>query len=141
MRIYLASRWNNPCQKALVELLRGHGFDVYDYHQSIDPSRLSEVGHEHAEAKKGFVENSEALQMCDVCVLVCPAGRESHLELGVALGKGKNGYVLTSCPDDLELMYGLATDVYDNTASLLNELYQYREDVEDGGSWDGGPNT
>ena len=54
---------------------------------------------------------------------MAPAGRSGHLELGWALGAGKNGYVLLDqAPERWDIMYQFATGVYESMADLLQEL-------------------
>ena len=58
-RIYVASSWRNEYYPEVVAKLREAGHDVYDFHNDI-----------------------EAMEACDVCVLVLPCGRSAHTEAG-----------------------------------------------------------
>lgn len=63
------------------------------------------------------LENSNSL------VLVYPAGRSAHMELGYALGLSKPGYVLLDADADADrwdVMLGLATGVYRDIDALVN---------------------
>lgn len=56
-------------------------------------------------------------------VMVMPAGKSGHLELGWALGKGKRGYVLfESEPKRVDVMYQFATDIFFNYKELVDAL-------------------
>lgn len=60
------------------------------------------------------------LDRCDLAILVLPAGRSGHLELGYVLGQGKPGYVLfDEQPPRWDVMYGLATDVFFSLEDLI----------------------
>ena len=61
-------------------------------------------------------------------VLIAPAGRSAHLELGWTLGQGKRGYVLLE-PDSQrwDVMYQFATGVFTDVESLILELESRKE--------------
>ena len=52
-------------------------------------------------AAEGFTLDMDALKACDTLVLVLPCGRSAHLELGYAIGAGKqNDHLLSPwCTD------------------------------------------
>lgn len=59
-------------------------------------------------------------------VMVMPAGKSGHLELGWSLGKGKRGYVLFDKePDRVDIMYQFATDIFFDFDELVSELKKY----------------
>lgn len=63
------------------------------------------------------------LNRCDIAVLVYPAGRSGHLELGYATGLGKTTYVLLDKePDRFDVMLGFAEDVFTSAEELILEL-------------------
>jgi nucleoside 2-deoxyribosyltransferase len=63
------------------------------------------------------------LDRADIVVLVLPAGKSGHLELGYALGKGKKGYILLDGePERYDVMYNFATEVFTNRDDLLRAL-------------------
>lgn len=111
MKIYVASSWRNAYQPAVVEFLREHGHEVYDFRNPgldaqgfqwrfVDPEWQSWTPEEyrralkHPAAEMGFGLDMEALRWCDACVLVQPAGTSSHLELGWSVGAGKQTAIL-----------------------------------------------
>lgn len=63
------------------------------------------------------------LDWCEAGVMVCPAGKSAHLELGYLLGQGKRGYILLNGrPERWDVMYRFATGVFDNLHDLLEAL-------------------
>lgn len=53
------------------------------------------------------------LDRCDVAVLVYPAGRSAHTEMGYVLGQRKKAYILLDKePERWDVMLGLATGVF-----------------------------
>ena len=56
-------------------------------------------------------------------VLVMPAGRSAHIELGYIIGQGKPGYVLFDQePERFDVMYNFATDVCFSVEELMAAL-------------------
>ncbi len=64
------------------------------------------------------------LNRCTMGVLVLPAGRSGHLELGVMLGQGKPGFILLEGkdPERWDVMYKFATAVVSNIDDLIAEV-------------------
>lgn len=59
-------------------------------------------------------------------IVVMPAGKSAHLELGYSIGRGKRGYILfDSEPERVDVMHNFATDVFTNYNDLLEELKKY----------------
>jgi len=59
-------------------------------------------------------------------ILVMPAGKSCHLELGYAVGKGKRGYILfDEEPSRWDVMTQFANDVFFDFHELVAELQQY----------------
>ncbi len=70
-------------------------------------------------AKHIFEFDKFHIDRCDVGVLVMPAGRSGHLELGYMIGRGKPGFILFDGePERWDIMAQLATGV----AFSLDEL-------------------
>lgn len=75
-------------------------------------------------AKQVFTWDYEHLQRADAGVLVLPAGRSAHLELGWMIGRGKPGYILLDKePDRFDVMYRFATRVCVNLEELIMTLH------------------
>jgi len=59
-------------------------------------------------------------------VLIMPAGKSCHLELGWALGKGKRGYILfDEEPARWDIMTQFANDVFFDLEELVTELKKF----------------
>jgi nucleoside 2-deoxyribosyltransferase len=53
------------------------------------------------------------LDRCDAALLVLPAGKSGHLELGYMAGRGKPVYIyFPSEPERFDVMYKFATKVF-----------------------------
>jgi hypothetical protein len=144
MRIYVASSWRNPYQPAVVQALREHSFEVYDFRHpapgddgfqwsEIDPAWQSWTPGQYRDALQhplvriGFAQDKLALQMADATVLVLPCGRSSHLELGYAVGIGQRTAVLMLEPAEPELMNLLV----DRICLTMAELLQWLQESQD----------
>lgn len=63
------------------------------------------------------------IDACDAMVLVLPAGKSGHLELGYAIGSGKPGYILLDgSADRWDVMYQFATGVSDNLMEIAEHI-------------------
>ena len=145
MKIYLASSWRNKYQPTLVQVLRGIGYDVYDFRNPTEGDNgfsWRQITDEPPErwsaeklvevlgnpiARRGFDLDMNALRGCDVCVLFLPCGRSAHLELGWAAGAGKKTFVLLDNPiSEPELMYLMCTKV----CASLDDLKKALKEIE-----------
>lgn len=73
-------------------------------------------------ARHVFEFDKQHLRRAEAGVLVLPAGKSGHLELGWLLGQGKPGYILLDNPERWDVMYKFATAVFDNVDDLIKEL-------------------
>ena len=74
-------------------------------------------------AQHVFRFDDEHLRRSDIVVLVMPAGRSGHLELGVSLGRGKRGYILMDKePDRYDVMYNFCTKKKDGSAGVFFDI-------------------
>ena len=122
--IYVASSWRNHYQPDVVEALRAHGHDVYNFRNPVPgdsgfswsqitdkprpwPASVLTTVLGHPIAKDGFNKDADALIECDACLLVLPCGRSAHVELGFAAGLRKYTAVLMLGEEEPELMYRL----------------------------------
>jgi len=63
------------------------------------------------------------LDSCDVAIMVMPAGKSAHLELGYCAGRGKRTIILMNGePERFDVMYKFADHVVTSWADLLNVL-------------------
>ena len=107
MRIYLIGSLRNDKVPMLGNELRAEGYDVFDdwfaagpeaddYWKIYEQSR----GHTYMEALTGLAAghvyefDRKHLFESDVGILMLPAGRSGHLELGIFVGRDKKAYIL-----------------------------------------------
>lgn len=63
------------------------------------------------------------INRADIGIMIMPAGRSGHLELGYMLGQGKPCYIFFDKePERWDVMYQFATDVFFNKEELFEEL-------------------
>jgi len=124
MKIYVIGSLRNPNVPDVAARLRRDipGAEVFDdwyaagpeaddYWQKYENNR----GHNMQQALAGhaaqhvFGFDKAHLDTCDIAVLVMPAGKSAHLELGYVIGKGKVGYILLDKePERFDVMYNFA---------------------------------
>lgn len=139
-RIYLASSWRNEFQPDMVDFLRMHGHDVYDFRnppngaggfswseidenwQSWSAEQYREALTTHPVAARGYVSDLRGMEWADTCVLLLPCGRSAHLEAGWFCGRGKQCIILTQDGEEPELMALLATDICTSPQEVLECL-------------------
>lgn len=140
MIIYLIGSLRNPELPVIGNALRQAGHEVFDdwfgagpeaddYWQKHEKQRgTSYYNALHGYAAENVFEfDKRHLNRADAVVLVMPAGKSGHLELGYAIGAGKKGYILfQEEPDRWDVMYRFAIasggDVYFNTTDLVRGL-------------------
>lgn len=139
MKIYVASSWRNNIQPEVVDILRRHGHEVYDFKKpmnepdgfhwsDIDPNWRNWTEGEYLAAlhtdfaDHGFRRDHDAMEWAEACVLVLPCGRSAHLEAGEFIGKGKRLYILLDDTFEAELMYKGATMVTGNLIDIIDDL-------------------
>lgn len=136
MIIYLIGSLRNPEIPTIAAVLRSAGHEVFDDWYAAGPNaddhwRDYEInrGHSFIQALDGYAAghvfefDKQHLDRSDAGVLVLPAGKSGHLELGYLLGQGKQGYiVLDKQPDRFDVMYKFATRVVPSVSELLEWL-------------------
>ena len=134
--IYLIGSLRNPRIPEIAKTLRVAGHEVFDDWYSVGPEcdeKWQEYeqnrGRKYAEALAGyhakdvFEFDKHHLDRCEVGVLVLPAGKSAHLELGYIIGRGKRGYVLFDQePERFDIMYQFAHGIAFDVAALLTML-------------------
>src|SRR3990172_601026 len=118
--IYLIGSLRNPEVPKLAAALRAAGHEVFDDWYAAGPEaddywqryEQDERGHSYIEALAGYAASHvfeydrKHLDRCNTGVLLMPAGKSSHLELGYMIGQGKPGFiVLPSEPERFDVMY------------------------------------
>lgn len=134
--IYIIGSLRLPKVREFASLLRSEGFEVFDdwhaagpeaddiwqkYEQDRGHDYLTAIGGWHA--KNVFEFDERHLSRAGLGVLMLPAGKSGHMELGYLLGKGKRGYVLFDKePERWDIMYRFATGLFIDQNSLIAEL-------------------
>lgn len=141
-KIYVASSWRNQSYPALVDRLRADGFDVWDWrdppngdsafkweeiepnYKHGDPVSTAEYRNWliHPAAERGFANDFDGMEWCDICVLLLPCGRSAHTEAGFIRGRGKPVFVVRPDYQEPDLMYKLHCGVFDTYGELLAAL-------------------
>ena len=136
--VYLIGSLRNKKIPDIAAQLREADFDVFDDWFAAGPEaddywqRYEEAkGRSFAEAIKGYAAqhvldfDRHHLKRCDAVVLVLPAGKSGHLELGYAAGIGKRTYVLyEEQPERWDVMYGFADGVHGDLVNLIEQMKQ-----------------
>lgn len=137
-RIYAASSWRNPHQPWMVDLLRQHGHQVYDFRNPPHAAgfKWADIGLSlpctaedyraalltQPRAAQGFNADFAAMRWADIGLLILPAGRSAHLELGWMAGAGKRTLILTQDGEEPELMALLADTICISPEEVIAEL-------------------
>lgn len=133
--IYLIGSLRNPRIPEVAADLRAAGLDVFDDWYAAganadDEWRAYEMGRGRTypqallcpAAQHVFTFDLQHLLRATIAVLVQPAGRSAHLELGWMLGKGKRGYVLLESEARWDVMLNFANGVFSTTDQLIARL-------------------
>jgi hypothetical protein len=123
--IYLIGSLRNAELPRVGEYLREIGFDVFDEWYSAGPEaddafwRYAQArGWDYGMALKSYAARNiyafdrTHIDRQNIGVLLMPAGRSGHLELGYMIGCGKPGYVL-----------------FDKTQERFDQMYQFTDGV------------
>lgn len=112
------------------------GPEADDFWQSYETGR----GRSYKEALAGraaqhvFAFDRHHLDRCDGAVLVLPAGRSGHLELGYVAGQGKPTFILfDQVPERYDVMYNFATNVFFSLEELIDGLGKYSRQSQSSG--------
>lgn len=141
MTIYLIGSMRNPVIPDLAMRLRDDGHEVFDdwyapgpeaddywqvYAKRRGQSYKDALNDYHA--RHVFEFDKFHLDRADTAILVMPAGRSGHMELGYMVGQGKRTYVLFDKePDRYDVMYLFASGVFFSQEDLLSELNLLKE--------------
>jgi hypothetical protein len=135
--IYIIGSMRNPRVPVIANALRAIGWDAYDDWYSSGPEsddRWQEYerarGRSYVEALNGyhaqhvFDIDKHHLDRCSRALMVMPAGKSCHLELGYTIGRGKPGYILLDGaePERFEIMPRFATRVFGVLDEVLESL-------------------
>jgi hypothetical protein len=120
--IYLIGSLRNPEVPKIGNYLRTLGYEVFDDWFGAGPTADKNWqeyeqgrGRTYEEALNGYASRTIVgfdhthLLRCDAAVLVMPAGKSGHLELGLMMGQGKPGFIFFEKePESWDQMYGLS---------------------------------
>lgn len=135
-KIYLIGSLRCERVPETAAILRNEGYWVYDDWYATGPEaddywkRYSQArGHTFKAALSGWAathtyqNDKYHLDEVDTGVLVMPAGKSAHLELGYLIGQGKRGYILLDPEvDRWDVMYKFATDVFEKADDLVTAI-------------------
>ena len=137
-KIYVASSWRNTYQPIVVNKLREHGFNVYDFKRdggfrwsSIDPNwqcwNFEEYlnGLKDPKAIEGFMNDYKNMKESDICVLVLPCGSSAHLEAGYFTFDSSRHLIIYIPPKEIfepELMYKLADYISNDIDKIIDYI-------------------
>lgn len=125
---------HHPCNVA--NELREHGYEVFDDWHATSPDTDKYLtayergrGRNMRDALRGkaaqnqFKFDKAHLNLCRAVVLVMPAGKSGHMELGFVCGLGKPAFVLLERdPDEFDLMYAFCFDTGGDICYSVEEL-------------------
>ena len=134
--IYVIGSMRNPRVPEVAKALRGAGYAAFDDwyspgEQADEKWQAYEKdrGRTYREALSGyhaqhvFALDKFHLDRCAAAVLVAPAGKSGHLELGYMIGCGKSGYILLDGePDRYDVMTLFATKIFMSVDEMLEAL-------------------
>ena len=110
--------WYSPGPEA-DDFLRDHiRFRGLSY-----PEAMNEYAVKHI-----FQFDKTHIDRAETVVMIMPAGKSGHLELGYAIGSGKRGYILFDKePERFDVMHRFANEVFLDINKLIERLNEKRE--------------
>lgn len=134
--LYLIGSLHNPQIPIIAATIRKTKWDVFDDWYAAGPEadvkwREYEIqrGHSYVDAVRGrhaceiLQVDKKYLDKADAGLLVLPAGRSGHLELGYLVGRNAPTYILLDKEyETWDIMLGLATAVWDDLEAVLVTL-------------------
>lgn len=134
-KVYLIGSLRNPTVPVIAQELRDLGLEVFDDWFAAGPEAddwwktyEQARGHSYETALKGyaakhvFAFDLHHIDESDIGILILPAGRSGHLELGYMAGQGKRTYILHDDPERWDCMYQFATAVFFKKEDLYAAL-------------------
>lgn len=139
-KIYLIGSLRNPGLPEISAVLRDQGFDVFDDWFAAGPvaddawrDYEKARGRSYIEALDGLAANHvfsfdrHHIDSSHIGVLVLPAGKSGHLELGYMAGQGKPTAILLDTPDRWDVMYKFAERVVESVHDLVLWLGRHNQ--------------
>ena len=136
--VYVIGSLRNKKIPTFAQSLRKAGFDAFDSWFAPgfraddfwrDYTKQRGLSYKEAlqdwSAKQVFAFDTFHLRRCDMAVMLMPAGKSGHLELGWVLGQGKPGFILfEETPKRYDVMVQFATDIFFKKKDLIKALKQ-----------------
>lgn len=137
MKIYLIGSLKNGNIPILAGRLRSHtSHDVFDEWHAPGPEADDffdayrkrrgwdyKTALQSSLAKDIFEFDKKHLRESDIVVLVMPAGKSGHLELGYCAGLGKQTFILMDKePERVDMMHQFADKIFMTEQELIDEL-------------------
>lgn len=140
MKIYLIGSLKNPHVPNIGRGLRDLGHDVFDDWHAGGPTADAEWRRYHQQRGDGYAAalrgragaNSFQFDMhnladADAGLLIMPAGKSAHLELGWLVGTGRPGFIFFDRePGDWDLMYKIADEIFFDEEALYTHFGKRR---------------
>jgi hypothetical protein len=134
--IYIIGSLRNPLIPAFANEIQALGFEAFADWYAAGPEAddkwrdyAKERGLTYGEALASYAAthvfnfDKQHIDRSDAVVMLMPAGKSGHLELGYAIGSGKRGYILFDQePERYDVMAQFATKVFFNKSDLFQEL-------------------
>lgn len=136
MIVYIIGALKNPNILEVAKKIRAEGHEVYD--EWYCPGKNADLhwqeyctfnGLSYSQALKGwhakqvFEIDKFHLDRCDAAILVLPAGKSGHMELGYIKGLGKKGYILLDGePEKFDIMYKFSDLVTTDLQEIISEI-------------------
>lgn len=139
MKVYIVGSLRNPRVPEVAAALRDASFEVFDDWYSGGPEaddcwqkHQKSKGLTYKQALAGpaaqniFAFDLKHIDEADAVVMVAPAGKSGHLELGYAIGSGKVGLVLMEQePERYDVMLNFADQVCESIEEVIDTLDYY----------------
>ena len=137
MKLYIIGSLRNAAIPSIANKIREAcpGLIVFDDWYAAGPEADDywhkyelEKGHTYlqaldgAAAKNVFEFDKRNLDNSDAVLLVLPAGRSAHLELGYCAGSGKHTIVLIDDPERWDVMYQFASKITTSIDEAIAEV-------------------
>ncbi len=136
-KIYLVGSLRNERIPIIANALRDDGHEVFDdWHGAGETADDSWRSYEQARGRKYHeaIKGKAASNICefdrsnilasDIVILILPAGRSGHMEIGFAAGAGKRTHILLDADyDRWDVMYRLADHVWSDINPMRSQLF------------------
>jgi nucleoside 2-deoxyribosyltransferase len=136
-KIYIASSWRNiVIVREWAEILRNKGYKIFDFtdekahftfnykdipnHENLNIAELLKMD----APQKAYHTDKEGLDWCNICLLLLPSGKSSHMEAGYCKGLGKHLIIYQDGLDlgNSDVMYGMADLISENPTEVLGYI-------------------